>query len=97
MASSDGATKLRNLANVRGLQALGTLHRIELHGLALGEAAKAFTDDGGVMDENVRSALRSDEAKALCVVEPLHGAFCHFRFPVVPGFYPGVVLLSGQS
>src|SRR5262249_46448430 len=74
---------LSNLANVRGLQTLRPLNGVELHCLALGQAAKALARDRGVMDEHVRSALRRDETKPLCVVEPLHSALCHFSIPCV--------------
>src|SRR5262249_44725058 len=73
--------RLTELANVRGLQALRPLNRVELHFLALGQAAKALARDRGVMDEHVRSALRRDETKPLCIVEPLHSALCHFSIP----------------
>ena len=56
---------LPDLANVRGLQPLRPLNRVEFHFLALGQAAKALARDRGVMDEHVRSALGRDEAKPL--------------------------------
>src|SRR6185369_8149941 len=56
-------------------RALGALDHVEFHGLALGEGLEAVTLDGGVMHEAILLAVRgSDEAKALGVVEPLHGA-----------------------
>src|SRR5574341_887919 len=69
---------LRDGADVRRLQALGALVDVELHLLPLGEAAEPFGLDGGVVTEDVAAAaVLGDEAEALRVVEPLHGASCH--------------------
>ncbi len=46
----------------------------ELNALALLEAAVAIGDDGGEVDEDVRTTLASDEAIALGGIEPLDGA-----------------------
>src|SRR3954471_17405853 len=80
---------LTSLPNVRRLQALRTLHGVVLHCLTLGQAAKAFADDGGVMDEHVRPALRRDEAETLCIVEPLHSAPRHLDFLSFPASLVG--------
>src|SRR5262249_2615356 len=94
-------TSLSNLANVRGLQTLRPLNGVVLHGLAFGQAAKALAHDRGVMDEHVRSALRRGETKPLRVVEPLHSALCHLRFPscsaLLVGGERGVVLAGPQN
>src|SRR5262249_58184669 len=66
-----------DLADVRGLGALGALDHVELHLLALSERPESLGLDGGMMDEDVRAALARDEAKTLCVVEPLHFASFH--------------------
>ena len=59
------------------LRALGALDDVELHALVLVERAVAVGLDGGVVDEHVLPAVHGDEAVALLVVEPLHGALCH--------------------
>src|SRR5260370_5361876 len=70
---------LSDRADVRSLQALGPLVHFELHLLPLGERAKAFRHDGGVMAEYVRTTVvLHDESEALRVVEPLHGTSDHF-------------------
>jgi len=47
----------------------------ELDLLALGEGAEALRLDGRLVDEEVLAAvLGGDEAEALGVIEPLHGA-----------------------
>src|SRR5579859_6508765 len=65
------------LAHVGSLEPLRTLDHLELHRLALGEAAEALHHDGGVVHEDVRRPLTSNEPKTLRVVEPLHSAFFH--------------------
>src|SRR6266704_2761294 len=74
--STDGRD-CSNLANVLRLQTLGTLGDLELHRIALGEAAEAFRLDRSEVDEHIRTRLLRDKAKALRVVEPLHLALCH--------------------
>src|SRR5256885_17195644 len=61
-----------DFADVLRLQALGTLSDLELHRIALGEAAEALRLDRREVDEHVRTRLLRDKAKALRVVEPLH-------------------------
>src|ERR1700744_2240040 len=59
------------------LRSLRALHHVELHPLVLVEGLVAFGLDGRVVDEDVLTAVHGDEAVALFVVEPLHGALCH--------------------
>src|SRR5437867_10386463 len=66
-----------DLADVLRLQALRTLSDLELHRIALGEAAEALSLDRREVDEHVRTRLLRDKAKALRVVEPLHLTLCH--------------------
>src|SRR5512142_2742942 len=69
------------LANVRGLQALRALHHVELDLLTLGEALEAVPLDRAVVAEHVlTTVVLRDEAEALRVVEPLHGASRHSHF-----------------
>src|SRR5690606_38013167 len=57
-------------------RALLALHNVELDGLTLLQALEAVRLNGRVMDEAVLAAIVGrDEAEALLVVEPLHGAF----------------------
>src|SRR3954468_17681589 len=66
------------LPDVRCLRALRSFRHLVLDLLAFGETAETFHLDGGVVDEHVLpSAIRSYEAIALCIVEPLHSTSCH--------------------
>src|SRR5687768_10789545 len=66
---------LAELRHVLGGRALLALDDLELDALALGERLEATALDGRVVHEAVLLAvLGRDEAKALGVVEPLHGA-----------------------
>src|SRR5262245_2331628 len=83
-ANGPGVTRARSLdsdcsdfPNVLRLQTLWTLSDIELHIVALGEAAEALRLDRCEVDEHVRTRLLRDKAKALCVVKPLHLTLCH--------------------
>src|SRR5436190_1096704 len=67
------------LANVRRLQALGAARHVELDPLALGESLEAVALDRGEVDEHVFATRLGDEAKALRLVEPLHGATSHLK------------------
>src|SRR3954453_6483205 len=66
--------------NVRRLQALVALHDLELDLLALGQRPVALRLDGGVMHEDIVAVLPGDEAEALLVREPLHGALSQLLF-----------------
>src|SRR6516165_513434 len=60
------------------LGALRALLGLELHLRTLGQRLEALTADRAEMHEHVLAAItRSDEPKALRVVEPLHGSGCH--------------------
>jgi hypothetical protein len=64
-----------------GLRALGPLAGGEVNPLVLLQAAESVSLDGGVVNENVGSAVvGGDEAVALVGVEPLHGALSHVSF-----------------
>src|SRR5437660_9542519 len=67
--------------DVRRLQALVALHDVELDPLTLGQRPVALHRDRGVMDENVLATLTLDEAVALLVREPLHGALSQHVLP----------------
>ena len=61
-------------------RALGALHDVELHALALTQGLESFHVDGGVMDEDIlRTVIQADETETLGVVEPLHSTLCHVR------------------
>ena len=61
-------------------RALGTVDDLELNPRALFQGPEAFGLDGRMMDENIRSVILLDEAKALGIVEPLHRTFFHFHY-----------------
>src|SRR2546427_9834441 len=82
-----------DLADVLRLQALGTLRDLELHRVALGQAAEAFGLDRREVDKHVRTRLLRDEAKALRVIEPLHFTLCHtVASSVLRGTAPGMII-----
>jgi hypothetical protein len=63
--------------NVLCLPALGALHHVELNCLTLLEGAEALCLNGGVVNENIFSALAADESETLGVVKPLHCSLFH--------------------
>src|SRR3954469_16764671 len=61
--------------DVRGLRALGALRHDELDARVLDEGLEAVALDFAEVREQVLAAVvRGDEAVALALVEPLHGA-----------------------
>src|SRR3954469_18238259 len=79
---SGAAARARELSGVDDLDAVGlgtlrTLDDLELHPLVLVEGPIALGLDRRVVDEHVLAVVHGDEAVALLVVEPLHGALCH--------------------
>src|SRR5262245_6288381 len=68
---------LGDFPDVRRLQALRALHDVELDLLTLRKATETLGHDRSVVHEHVGRPVASNEAKPLCVVEPLHGAFFH--------------------
>ena len=63
--------------NVGRLQPLRTFGDLEAHTLALLEGLVAVLGDLREVDEHVVALLSFDEAEALLIAEPLHGAFWH--------------------
>jgi len=57
-----------------GLRSLGSLDDIELNLIPLFETLVTFALDGAVMNEDIGPALTTEEAVALCVVEPFNSA-----------------------
>src|SRR3989441_13304887 len=74
---SCGGSGRSDLADVLRLQTLRPLRDLELHVVALGEAAEALGLDRREVDEHVWTRLLRDKAKALRVVEPLHLTLSH--------------------
>src|SRR3954471_6299971 len=67
--------------HVLRLQALRALGHVEGHLLTLGQGTETFPDNGGVVAEDICAAVvLRDEAKALRIVEPLHGTSRHLLF-----------------
>src|SRR6185503_8603579 len=76
-----GVTRLLDRADLRSRRALLALDRLVLDLLAFLERLEAVHLDFAVVGEEVLAAVsRRDEAEAFRVVEPFHGAFCHFNF-----------------
>src|SRR5262245_18784359 len=72
------------LGDVGRLLALGALHDVELHRLALGQRAEARALDGRVVDEDVLPAGALDQTVPLGLLEPLdHTALAH-SFGLLP-------------
>ena len=69
-----------DLYDVVSGRALGTVDDFELNPRTLFQGPETFGLDGGMMDENVRSVILLDEAKALGIVKPLHSTFFHFHY-----------------
>src|SRR5437016_13096437 len=63
--------------DVRGLCALRALHDLERHFLTFGQRLVTLHADRREVHEDVVSAFALDEAEALLVREPFHGALCH--------------------
>src|SRR5207237_5087012 len=66
--------------DVRGLRALRALHNLERHLLAFGQRLVAVHADRREVHEDVVAALALDEAVALLIREPFHGALCQLLF-----------------
>jgi len=62
------------LGDVSGLLPFGSLHDLELHGLAFRECAEAGSLDRREMDEHIVAIRPRDEAIALRLVEPFHSS-----------------------
>src|SRR4249919_1857911 len=75
--------QLHSLDFVR-LQALLALHDLERDLLAFLQRLEAAALDRAEMHEQVRAALRGDEAEALGIVEPLYGSSLTIRHFVTP-------------
>src|SRR3954447_8743993 len=82
--------------DVDGLGPLGPGLRVEGHPRALAQRPEPVGDYARVMDEVVGAlVIRGDEAKALVVVEPLHGAGSQGSLSVAR-FAPGVATGGGN-
>src|SRR5439155_21566798 len=73
--------KVLDRADVRRLQALLALHDLELDALAFSQRLVPVNRDRGEVDEHVLPLLALDEAIALLVREPLHGALRQLNPP----------------
>src|SRR5581483_255687 len=84
----ESRTTARLASDSRHVLGRGTflaLHDLELDALTLGQRLEAVAVDGRMMDEAIlRATLRSDEAEAFGVVEPLDcSCRTHGSLPVV--------------
>src|SRR3989337_1395889 len=85
--SSNPGARL-GLGDLDRLETLATLRGFELDLFALAEGFKAFTQDFGVMHEEVFAAsIRGDKAIPLFIAEPFYGSCSH---SVTPSFCGGV-------
>ncbi len=67
--------------HVDSLQPLGSLLDRELDLLVLAQRAETIALNGGVMDKYVLRALKRNESKSFCIIEPFDGSslfFSHF-------------------
>src|SRR4029077_11151649 len=76
--ASSRVARLVDLANVRRREALRAARDFERHLITVAEALEAVALDRGVVDEYVLTLTLRDEAEALRLVEPLHGASNHW-------------------
>ena len=58
-----------------GLRSFSPLDDVKLNLIALFEALVTLALDGAIVNEHVRPAITAEKTVALCVVEPLYGAF----------------------
>ncbi len=72
---------LRSFYDVCRLRSFLTLSNLELYGIAFLKALISFRIDRAVMDEHIRAILPSNEAIALCIVEPLNRTFQTIHLP----------------
>src|SRR5712691_5190113 len=84
------------LADVGGLQSLGTAGHLELHAIALTERLEAGGLDRAEVHEHVLPAFLRDETEPLGVVEPLHGADGHVAVTFLWAFSPCVHSPQGE-
>jgi hypothetical protein len=74
--------------DVLSLPSLGSLHYVELDGLAFLEGTKTLRLDGGVMHENILAVLAGDESETFCVIEPFHCALFHLNWMLLEADLP---------
>src|SRR5688572_28755507 len=73
--TSEADVALRRLRHVLGCRTLLTFDDVELHRVALSKGLESRAADRAVVDEAILlPVVRSDETKALRIVEPLHFA-----------------------
>src|SRR5262245_49127778 len=72
-----------DLANVPRREPLRALSDLERHLITVREGLEAVALDRGVVDEYILAPVLRDEAEALRLVEPLHGASAHW----IPFFF----------
>src|SRR6266404_6872808 len=61
--------------NLLGLRSFLSLSNLEFYVVSFLQTAVAFRFNGTVVNKNVRPIVTTNEAKTLCVVEPLYFAF----------------------
>jgi hypothetical protein len=73
--------KLRDLGDLVSLWPLLSLDHFELDRVTFLQGLEAFTLNGRVMNEYIRSAILADEAVTLSIVKPFHFSLksCHLR------------------
>jgi hypothetical protein len=73
--------KLPDLGDLVGLWTLLPLDHFKLDSVTFLQGLEAFTFDGRVMNEDIRSAILADEAVTLGIIEPFHFPLksCHLR------------------
>jgi hypothetical protein len=73
-----------NFAYIRRLGTFLPLSDIKTNPVSLDERFKTIALDFREVDEHIWPIVLLDKTKPLCVVEPLHGTFCHFLLHVSP-------------
>jgi len=76
------AWRLRDLFRRHGTggNVFRALDNLKFDWVSFLQSTVTFTDDGGIMDKNVRPVIAPDEAVPFGIVKPFHGSV-HFTWP----------------
>jgi len=73
-------SSIGDLRDVGGLGTFRALDNLKFDWVSFLQSTVTFTDDGGIMDKNVRPVIAPDEAVPFGIVKPFHGSV-HFTWP----------------
>ena len=78
-----------DFSNIGSLRPLRSLHNLELDHVSFLQSAITFTNNRGIVNENIRAIVAPDEAIPFRVIEPLHGATQFRSLPKTDVFLRG--------